>query len=397
MSKKEKKQKPVKEKINKKELANKRKEDKLKQKELQKQELQRKKDALVEENAPVSWTYAHDADLTIGEKKISNVAKVILILLLAGLVTGGVFAYLNRYYIIDYISKPEIALTTNKIVLEVGDEFNYADYVVKKEYPDRYTLEFPNNDSVDTSTLGEYSVTYKLQTLANNNEANLLVEVVDTTSPKIELTENIIQLERGEQTEKFDPQKYIKSVKDNYDSKKDIKVEYTKTFDFTQDEVVVSYTATDKSGNIGKSELTIIVNDPPKEPEIVYVEKEVTPTPTPEPTPQPQQQTQPSGGSQEYYEPQPTPAPTPAPTPQPQPQQPAPQSSEPRIDGVHDISVPVGVDFQSMVNQLISGVSGTGYVSLDYSSINTTVPGTYTAVFTSSDGVTKTAKVTVYE
>ena len=69
--------------------------------------------------------------------------------------------------------------------------------------------------------------------------------------------------------------------------------------------------------------------------------------------------------------------------------------SEAYIEGVHDISVPVGTDVNTMNSELISGVTSSGYVSVDYSSVDLESPGEYTVVFTSDDGVTEEALVIV--
>ena len=66
------------------------------------------------------------------------------------------------------------------------------------------------------------------------------------------------------------------------------------------------------------------------------------------------------------------------------------------ISGVHNVSVPQGTSFSSLSGQLMSGVHGSGYVSVSFSAVNLSYPGSYPVTFSSSDGVTKTATVTVY-
>ena len=341
----------------------------------------------------VTWEYAYDADLTIGETKISNVAKVILILLILALIGTGIFGYLKRDYISDYIKQPAIVLSTNEVTLEVGDEFDYKDYLTDVEYLDRWTLTYPDNKEVDTSKLGDYTVQYKLQSLANETSSDLVVHVKDSTPPEITLTETLIKLERGEQTEKFNAKDYIKSVTDNYDKEKDIEVIFTEGIDWTKDTVEVNYSATDKSNNKSNATLSIAVNDPPKEPEVVYVEVEV---PVESSTSSGSSSSsgssnsgnsssssssssggssQSSSGSSSNNTP--------------------PPAANHYINGVHNFTVKVG-DLSGFTAEVQSGISSDETISVDYSSVNLSIPGSYTVTYSTAH-VTKTATVTVVE
>lgn len=71
--------------------------------------------------------------------------------------------------------------------------------------------------------------------------------------------------------------------------------------------------------------------------------------------------------------------------------------SEVYIEGVHDITLPVGSDFNTLASELISNVTSSGYVSVDYSSVNLNTPGEYTVTFTSDDGASAEAVVTITE
>lgn len=67
------------------------------------------------------------------------------------------------------------------------------------------------------------------------------------------------------------------------------------------------------------------------------------------------------------------------------------------IEGVHDISLPVGTDTNIMVTKLTFGVTSSGYVSVDYSTVDLNSIGEYTVTFTSDDGATAEALVIVTE
>lgn len=338
----------------------------------------------------VTWEYAHEADLTIGETKISNVAKVILILLILALIGAGIFGYLKRDYISDYIKQPAIVLSTNEVTLEVGDEFDYKDYLTDVEYLDRWALTYPDNTEVDTSKLGDYTVQYKLQSLANESSSELVVHIEDSTPPTIKLKETMIKLERGEQTEKFDASKYIQEIKDNYDKKEDIEVTYTTTVDWTRDTVEIDYTVVDKSGNTGTAKLNIAVTDPPKEPEVVYVEVEV-----PVETPAPSNDVSSSGSSGGNSGGNTSSSNTEQPSSGNSGNSSPPPSQNHYINGVHNFSVKVG-DLNTFTAEVQSGISSDETISVDYSSVNLSVPGSYTVTYSTAH-VTKSATVTVVE
>ena len=234
-------------------------------KQLEKEAQERENERIERESKPVIWMYEGGADITIGEKKISNTSKIILMIVLALLVASAVLVYINRNLVIDYITKPSIVLKDSNVELELGQEFNYKDYLAEQKYAKRYKITYPDNSEVDINTPGEYIVEYKLQTLTDTNVTKLKVTVVDKTKPTLELTESLVKLTRGKDTKNFDPKKYIKDYSDNYDKKEDLEVTYTETFDWSKDTVKVDYTVKDKSGNVTSEKLVVSVSDPPKE------------------------------------------------------------------------------------------------------------------------------------
>ena len=83
------------------------------------------------------------------------------------------------------------------------------------------------------------------------------------------------------------------------------------------------------------------------------------------------------------------------PAPSPSPAAPAPSPSPSGISGVHNISVPVGTDFNTVYFEL-SQISASCSVSIDASEVNTSAPGSYTVYYSGLDGSSATAVVTVY-
>lgn len=392
----------------------------------------------------MEWHYAHDADITIGEKHISQTAKVLLITLLSILaVTGGV-AFYYRGYIYDYIADPNIILVNDTVQLDIGSTFDAKQYVINTE---NVPYEVIGADLVDTSTEGKvidkmtkvlsrYEVKYVVKNRARTHNKTLVVEVVDNTPPEIELKKDLVLLVRGSETNSFNPKYFIKAIKDNYSQEKNIKVEYPTNFNWTEDTLQVEYKATDEVGNSSVKVLNVGVmaseeqrrqaeeaerkrqeeeaakNKPTEAPKNTSAPKPTTApskpkaTATPKPKPKntatsaPKPTSAPKdngGGSTNTPTPKPKDTNTPTPTTKPKPTNTPTPKPKPKayINGVHNISVPVGTSQGTIMKQLMKGVSGSGQIWLDCSNVNTTVAGSYKVYFESDDGVTKTATVTV--
>lgn len=388
----------------------------------------------------MEWHYAHDADITIGEKHISQTAKVLLITLLSILaVTGGV-AFYYRGYIYDYIADPNIILTNEVVQLDIDAPFNADEYVINN---DGVPYEVVDANLVDTSVNGKkidkttkvlsrYEVKYIIKNRARTHNKTLVVEVIDNKPPEIELKKELVLLVRGSETNSFNPKYFIKALKDNYSEEKNIKVEYPTTFDWNETTFQVEYKATDEVGNSTTKVLNVGVmaseeerrlaeeaerkrkeeeaakNKPtdtpkptsaPAKPTSAPSKPKATATPKPKPkntatsTPKPTSAPKDNGGGSTNT-PTPKPKDTNTPTPTKKPATPTPKPKA-YINGVHNISVPVGTSQGTIMKQLMKGVSGSGQIWLDCSNVNTTVAGSYKVYFESDDGVTKTATVTV--
>lgn len=343
------------------------------------------------------WNYKGVADITIGEVQTSKAPKIILavvIVLISILITLGIYF---REYIKDFFIAPEIILSDDYITLELNADFNAEDYILNHnaEY------EILNAD-IDTSILNaEYIVTYNTWNKVSSNSVELKVRIIDDIAPSLKLKSNNKKIILDEAnsftlisgkstdtnlgTDNFNLEKDISvEVSDNHTSKEDLlkSLKITpKELDFSLDtnevskNINITYEITDNSGLSTKAYLIILVVNGQSEISTPPVSSSSTPSYTPPDPPLESDYTPTESSSPPVYNP---------PTP-----------TTPYIHGVHDIVVPVGTGLQQIVNELIDGVYGSGYISVEYRRVNPTIEGEYTVTFTSSDGVTEYCTVTV--
>jgi len=334
----------------------------------------------------IEWNYAGDADITIGEVHISKTSKILLILLIIGLVILGGLAIYFRAYIYDYIANPSIILTDKEIELEINSDFNPEEYIANST--EGYTYEIIGSD-IDTSKLNTYRVTYNSKNKMRSNSVELIVNVVDTTAPEIELIKDMDLLVRGKDTDNFNPSKYIKKITDNYSDEDNIKVDYTTDIDFSKDTVQIVFTATDENDNVGTKTLNLAIFENQEELEFEQEKQE-----------EQNNNNNNNGGGNNGNNggnntPQQPTNPPPA-TEQPTTQQPTtqqPQQQGRSISGVHNVTkswADQSWTLASAFAELTSGVSCTGdSVQLNGMGQQIAGPGTYTFTWVyTSDGST---------
>lgn len=338
----------------------------------------------------VKWVYGNDADITIGEVKVSKLPKILLILLISLLLATAGAGYYFREIIYDFIVKPEIILKEEEVTLEVGDKFDPMEYIAKLPAdglePDRYEITYPKSSSVNTTKTGDYNVSYITHIVSNDTEstANLVVHVVDTQAPKIVLTEHNIELTREVDT--FECMKYVESVTDNYD--KSVQVKCSDNIDWSSNKVVVDYISSDLSGNQALEKLEISIKDKPK-PSYQCWDGSVAWNAAGCPA-RPQQQSSggsssggssssggggsSSGGGGTSY---------------------VPVDEAPYI---HCPSCSISVGDAGGLTSCLSGTSSNRTVSIDFSSVNLSSPGSYSVSVSATDGsVSTSCGVTVHE
>ena len=371
------------------------------------------------------WYYNGVADITIGEVQESKAPKIILIILIVILVALAGLAIGFKDYIHDLFVIPEIILRTNEISIELDSEFNAESYIISKiEDGENYSI---TGDTVYTNVLdAEYTVIYTIWNRVNSSSTELKVKIVDDTAPTIKLSSNNkkIKLDEnnsftlilGESTETtlgtddFNVLKDILvEVSDNHTSKEDLlstlKISpENPDYDLEEGQfsknITIRFEITDEVGLTSNAHILITVVNGVIE--IIQTSTEtstaVTTTTTEviTTTTSTSATTAPPVTSSSSNPPVNTTAPPPSTTASTTPK-PAPQPSGAYINGVHDVTVKVGTGLQVVVDKLLDGVYGSGYITVEYRKVNPTIVGDYTVTFTSSDGIVKTCTVHVVE
>lgn len=160
---------------------------------------------------------------------------------------------MNKDLIDKYIEPVPLELTTDKVTIEYGQEIHFIDYV--KYYNKNQTLTIPLNQEFNKTQ--DYHLTYSATNGVKKTTKQLSVKVVDTTKPFLELTQNEITINKGEI---FQPQNYIKSVQDNYDSLTVDDVTINNNVDINKaGDYEVDYSLKDQHGNVAKLKMKVHV------------------------------------------------------------------------------------------------------------------------------------------
>lgn len=110
---------------------------------------------------------------------------------------------MNKDTIDKYIEPVPLELTTDRVTVEYGEDIHFMDYI--KYYDKSQQLTIPLNQKLNK--IKDYKFVYSVTNGVKTKERTLIVSVVDTTKPTIELTQSEITLNNGEQ---FNPKDYIK-------------------------------------------------------------------------------------------------------------------------------------------------------------------------------------------
>lgn len=282
--------------------------------------------------------------------------------------------------------------------IEVNTEINTCKYVksidgieITDELIKDHQIILNEKDIIDCTEFspeetGQFIFSYRY----DRNRVTVTVRVVDTTEPTIYTAKDIYEVEVN--NDYFDIKNEVK-ISDNYD--KEFFSEIHHSIDLSkEDEYEVLIKAKDNSGN--QSTKKVIVKVIPKEKEIIEVPKHVEAINNG--SNGVKEANKKNESSNNYNPPVNTDnsnhqqAPNNN-VPQPQPQQPSGQF----INGVHDITIPIDSDLNDMVFQITSGISASGSLTVDYSSVNLSVAGQYVVFYYSSDGASASSIVNVVE
>lgn len=244
----------------------------------------------------VTWNYKGDADVVFGEIHISKAPKIILAITVITVIAACVTGFLLRDFIYDALTNPQIVLKNvnqdeNGFYVDIPYEQdnvkfiadNYIDTVNTREYesfanPDITTYSYTIDGNVDTSIIGDYVVTYNSKNRVKHNTTTLTVRVKDITSPVITLkdpktgkelaktTDGVyygVSLHRNtDETNNWKAEDYVMSIVDNCTELDNIKITYPEKPDFnssTEDDITVTYVATDSSGNTSETAMKILL------------------------------------------------------------------------------------------------------------------------------------------
>lgn len=235
------------------------------------------------------------------------------------------------------------------------------------------------SSSLTLSELGDYLLEYQIN---ERQTEGVAVKVIDDLAPEIKVSQKEYEVEEG--NEYFDISNEV-SFSDNYDKEflhsVDHDIDISKPGDYR-----VSIYARDSSGNETRKSVLVKVVEKEKIVETVYIQSGGGNSGSQSGT---QSAGAPSSASDTDSQPNTPESPSPSvPAPSPSP-------SPSGISGVHNISVPVGTDFNTVYFEL-SQISASCSVSIDASEVNTSAPGSYTVYYSGSDGSSANAVVTVY-
>ena len=234
------------------------------------------------------------------------------------------------------------------------------------------------SSSLTPSELGDYLLEYQIN--ERQTEA-VTVKVIDDLAPEIKVSQKEYEVEEG--NEYFNISNEV-SFSDNYDKDFLHSIDHNIDIDKPGDYRVSIY-ARDSSGNETRKSVLVKVVEKEKIVKTIYIQSGGG-------NPGSQSGNQGSGTSSSETSINSNPdnlAPSPSPS------APAPSPSPSGISGVHNISVPVGTDFNTVYFEL-SQISASCSVSIDASEVNTSAPGSYTVYYSGSDGSSASAVVTVY-
>ena len=197
-----------------------------------------------------------DAKEEVKKKRTKRISLIIFTIVCSSITC--IVYLMNKDTVDKYIEPVPLELTTDRVTVEYGEDIHFMDYV--KYYDKSQQLTIPLNQKLNK--IKDYKFVYSVTNGVKTKEKTLIVSVVDTAKPIIELTQSEITLDSGEQ---FTPKDYIKKVEDNYDQLSADNVVIKNTVDTNKDgDYEVEYQLKDQHGNVAISTLIVHIRTVPQ-------------------------------------------------------------------------------------------------------------------------------------
>ena len=321
------------------------------------------------------------------ERRKSSLTMVLLILL--ALLILGVAVFLAKDAIKGSMADIELELKQEVLTLQTGEIFNAPDYVKYVTEDEDVYIIYP---TLDTGAIGEYDLEYVATNNYKNVKKTLKVNVVDGTAPVIELNTEEINLVRNRDEEEFDPMSYIETLSDDTDEDPDLVIT---PIDWERDEQTLIYKAQDSFKNTSTASLKVTIEDKAAcDKNATYDEEtntcscnkgyrgdgsacQLIPSSSSSSasggsSPSNGQSGSSTGGGGSGSDPQP-------------------------FISASSITVKVGTSLSDVQAKLVAGISSSSGYWVDFSEVNTSVPGTYPVYIHGNDGAEGSCSVTVVE
>ena len=335
------------------------------------------------------------------ERRRSSLTMVLLVLF--AILTLGAAGFLIKNIVIASFQDIELQLTKEDTVINVGDPFNAQDYVDHVTEADNIYIIYP---SLDTSSAGIYYLDYVATNNYKNVKKTLKAIVVDSQGPVITLNEEEIHLVRDRDEDNFDALSYVQEITDNVDS--DLKPAVNE-LDWEKDEQILTYTVNDTAGNTGTATLKVFIEDKTVcDKHATYDEETNTCTcnsgykgdgtacrliqSSSSSSNSGNTGNSPSSGNSGG-----TGGGTTGGGGGDTPNPPSPPSPSSPFISASSVTVKVGTSLAEVQAKLVAGIGSSSGYWVDYSAVNTSVPGSYPVYIHGNDGAEGSCSVTVVE
>lgn len=188
----------------------------------------------------------------VKRKWLKNTTWIAALCTAATIITSLLIIY--RDDIGRYFQDLQLSVNATTIEIEAGDVWDPYDNIAA--YNDDAILEVEGAEEVDTTQPGTYDVIYHLSNGKKERETQVIIKVIDTKPPTIELKQKKLTITEGEE---INPSRYIAKAYDTVDG--DLKSEVSYKWDGSKK---VIYSVKDSSGNTATEELSVSYQEKPQ-------------------------------------------------------------------------------------------------------------------------------------